>query len=141
MKISLLRAKRRLVSSTFGWLSIPMHAAITGLLIFIVHIISRFDKMLQSANAAQSSTSPVLEGVGSVGTFENADITLLNYLVIMVALIFIGANAFAVKAAGGGHGFKLFYNLSIFMVITGVILLVTPKVVDSIMEGVITIGD
>ena len=46
-KIATLRAKRRLVSSTFSWVSIPMHAAITGLLIFIVDVMGRFSQAIQ----------------------------------------------------------------------------------------------
>ena len=77
MNTALLRAKRRMVSATFEWLSIPMHGAIAGLLIFIVQIMNLFSKVivdLQPERAANSQSLPEL----SVGNFQGADLTILN---------------------------------------------------------------
>ena len=66
---------------------------------------------------------------------------MLGSLVTLVALVLIGANAFAVKAADGGHGYKLYYHLGIMMAITGAIMLAVPTVAGMIFGGIATLSE
>jgi len=142
MKIALLRAKRRMVSATFGWLSIPMHIAITGLLMFIVEIMALFGKTIAEAQVSDGIASSRVLSVGvNLGGFEGADFALLNGLVMLVVVVLTVANAYAVKAAEGGHSNKLFYHLGIMMTITGVTLLLVPAVVDMIFGNIAAVGE
>ena len=137
MKIALLRAKRRMVGATFGWLSIPMHGAITALLIFIVNIMALFGKTIGEAQVGERATSSHALAVGAnLGGFQGADMALLSTLVMVVMVVLTISNAYAVKAAEGGHSNKLFYHLAIMMTITGVTLLLVPAAVDMIFGSI-----
>ena len=127
MKIALLRAKRKLVSATFGWLSIAMHGAIAGLLVFILEIMTLFGKTIEEMQPAEGSKSLIHLPATGLFTFHFEGLQLLRWLVMVVLVILAGANAFASKAADGGHTHKLFCYLGIMLAISGGCLLVVPK--------------
>ncbi|HEX77528.1 MAG TPA: archaellar assembly protein FlaJ [Dehalococcoidia bacterium] len=136
MKIALLRAKRRLVSSTFGWLSIPMHGAIGGLLVFIVEVMGIFGRTVQGMMPTGSPGAFSGLPATRLFTFHLEDLQLLNWLVILVLVVLTGANAFAAKAADGGHPYKLFYYLSIMLAISGGCLIFIPRLATMIFTTV-----
>jgi len=137
MKIALLRAKRSLVSTTFGWLSVAMHVAIAGLLVFIVDVMTLFGEALENLRPdAESSSSLQLSSLGPISSFGAEDMPILRFLVTLILLVLTASNAFAVKATGGGHSYKLIYHLCIMAVITGVILVVVPELGDMIFADI-----
>ena len=54
-----------------------------------------------------------------------------------VVLVLTVANSFAPKAASGGHSYKVVYNLSISMVISGAVMLAVPAFAGSIFESIV----
>ena len=125
------------MGATFGWLSIPMHGAITALLIFIVNSMALFGKTIGEAQVGERATSSHALAVGAnLGGFQGADMALLSTLVMVVMVVLTISNAYAVKAAEGGHSNKLFYHLAIMMTITGVTLLLVPAAVDMIFGNI-----
>ena len=140
MKIAELRSKRQMVAATFGWLSMPMHAALIGLLVFIVNVMGMFGQAMQSIQLSDTEESSIPVSLGTVGGFAEGDMAILNNLVTMIIVVLTAANAFAVHAATGGHGHKLFYHMGVMMAITGGALLIIPILANRIFSGVAEIG-
>ena len=130
-EISLLRQKRALVAQTFGYLTIPLHAAMIGLLIFIVNVMQLFAQgMLSDTLDPNESGAPIPEIASSSGfnTFANVNFDFLNIIITAVVVVFTIANAVAPWAASGGHRMRVGYQLGVMMVVSGVLMTVIPPI-------------
>jgi len=133
LRVSLLRAKRKLVSSTFTYVVIPMHVALIGTLIFISEVVSAFNTQLvkaQEASAAESTTTIDPEAIGIPGalSFQSFDTAFMSTIVLIVVVALTLINGFAPRAAAGGHGYKLAFFGGVALVLSGIILLIIPPV-------------
>ncbi len=129
IKVALLRAKRRLVSSTFGGLSIAMHATMIWLLVFIAQIMSLFAGALQAAqpgNIPEGAPMPT----GGFFIFDFETLHLFDRLIVPIVVVFTVVNALAPKIVDGGHNYKILYYVGIMMAISGAGLLCVPKLVE-----------
>lgn len=141
-RIAHLRATRSMVAVTFQWLILPLHVAMVGLMLFIPQIMTMFTEMInQSAEVLTSNSNSSLPNssvpIGELFAFGNVDLTIINILVTFVVLVLTAANAFAPKAAGGGHNLRIVYNLSIMMIITGALMLAIPVFTRSIFQSIV----
>ena len=69
----------------------------------------------------------------SFGLFNAAaQIHLLRAMVILMILVMVGANAFAIKAVEGGHEYKFLFYLGLLLAVAGVAMVLVPSVSDSI---------
>lgn len=134
LKVNLLRSKRLLVSSTFGWLVMAMHGAIIGLLIFVVEVVRIFGQIIQGIDVSKEAMA-ALPAAGLSG-FSATDMELLKWVVIPVALVLSGVNAFAPKATAGGSSLTFFWYLAVTLGITGASLYVVPKMAALIFQMV-----
>jgi flagellar protein FlaJ len=130
-EISLLRQKRALVAQTFSYLTIPLHAAMVGLLIFIVNVMQLFaGSMLSDTDAVDPTASgapvPDIASTSGFNTFANVDFAFLNIIITSVVVVFTIANAVAPWAASGGHRMRVGYQLGVMMVISGAMLTIIP---------------
>jgi len=131
MKVNSLRAKRRLVSTTFGWLSLIMHTTIVFLLVFVLEIVDGFGRMVAAAGMADLASGQGM-AVSSVLSFNFQNMEFLQGLIIPVALILGLVNALAPKVTDGGYSHKLFLYLSATLVATGLALVVAPTLATMI---------
>ena len=111
-KISFLRATRGMVAATFRWLVLPLHLAMTGLMLFIPEIMKLFTQQINESRASITGNSDnSIPGssvpIGDIFSFGNVNITMITVLVTFVVLVLTMANAYAPKAAEGGHNLKL----------------------------------
>ena len=136
MKISLLRAKRSLVASTFSWLVLPLHVALTALMVFILQIMDIFQSTLASIQDVDIADSFSAIPVTPFASFNNGETSILVWLVTLVVLVLTAANAFAPKAAEGGHSLKILYNLGIMAIISGANFLLVPRLVQGLFSNV-----
>ena len=139
-KIAFLRATRGMIASSFRWLTLPLHVAMVGLLTFIVEIINLFSTSIAvSADELAKTTGGTSSSItsGALITFGVVDLQMVHLLVTTVVLVLTGANAFAPKAAEGGHPIKIVYNLSITMVLTGGILIAVPAFAQSLFGSIV----
>ena len=130
-RITMLRARRRTVSSPFLWLCIAMHASVAVLLVFVTEIITTFGGMVAQAQEAL----PTVSGASSASTFSSFNFTgleMVNVMVIPLILIFTFANALAPSIAGGGSGYKLLFNIGITAAISGASLVFLPTIADTL---------
>lgn len=136
LRISLLRAKRRLVSSTFTYVVVPMHLALIGTLVFVSEVVSAFNVKLVEAQAIvsgqnETSLSPEEIGIPSGLSFQEFDTGFIKFMVLAVILALTAVNAFAPRAAAGGHNFKLAFFGALTLCATGIVLLIVPPMASS----------
>ena len=138
-KIAFLRATRAMVASTFRYLCIPLHAAMVGLLEFIVEIMDLFSSQVRDSSVAMGEPSGLPEGMTTADllSFGQVNMLLVEVLVTFVVLVLTGVNAFAPKAADGGHGLKVAYSLSITMALTGLLMLAVPALANMIFSSIV----
>ncbi|MBT3994389.1 MAG: archaellar assembly protein FlaJ [Chloroflexi bacterium] len=132
-EISILREKRSLVSQTFGYLTVPLHASMVGLLIFIVNVMQLFaESMLSDTDAVDPTASgaaiPDIASSSGFNTFANVNFEFLNIIITMVVVVFTIANAVAPWAASGGHRMRAGYQLGVMMVVSGVCMTIIPPI-------------
>ena len=144
LEVVLLRMKRKLVSASFTTLIFPMHAAMTGLVIFIVEILVIFSTMLSKMYSSMDlgdATSNIGAGINGGGIsassmgfslFQNVPTGLLIQFSWGLVVILTVANTFAAKYVDGGHNNKLCYYGAFMCVISGICLIVVPQVVEAI---------
>ena len=137
--IAELREKRRLTSSSFTYLVIPMHAAMTGLLLFILEIIANFNNRLSEAavgllDKAETAVPTMVQGTG-LQIFQSQDLTMVTLMVTSVVVTLTFANALAAKITSGGHDLKLAFTLGVTCIISGANMIVVPRLAAAIFSG------
>ena len=133
-KTIMLRAKRRVVTSTFTWLSIVMHGAIGGLLILIMEVIDRFLALILTV--MESGGAGAAEAIASsvpLLSFGAPAIRLLHAMTIGMVLLLAITNAFAILAADGGHILKISFFLCMLLFLSGASFIFMPPLVGMIM--------
>lgn len=141
-RIAHLRATRTMVAGTFRWLILPLHLAMVGLLLFIPQIMTMFSEMIaDSSESLTNNSTSILPNssvpIGELFAFGNVNLTLINFLVTFVVLVLTIANAYAPKAAAGGHHLKIIYNLSVTMILTGTLMILIPMFTRSLFDSII----
>jgi flagellar protein FlaJ len=134
-KTIMLRAKRRVITSTFSWLTITMHGTIGALIIIIVKIIDRFLSLIETAMAAQQEAEATQSMAMSMPllSFSAPEIQLLHVMAIGMVILLAITNAFAILAADGGHILKGSFYLSILLFLSGASFILVPPIVGLIM--------
>lgn len=127
-KTVMLRAKRKVVASTFTWLTIAMHGAVAALMIFILEIIVNFALLLNQQT--------ILEGVNLANTlalsmtqFTPGQLQMFRWLTVGIVLLLAVVNAVAILVTDGGQKYKIFFYLSILLFLSGLSLMVVPPIV------------
>jgi flagellar protein FlaJ len=143
LRVSLLRAKRKLVSSTFNYVVIPMHIALAGTLVFMTEVVSAFNTKLVQAQAVvgteqPTTLSPEQIGIPNALTFQEFDTAFITFMVMAVVLALTVVNAFAPRAAAGGHSFKMALFGSLTLCATGLILLIVPPMAARMFSDTLT---
>jgi flagellar protein FlaJ len=143
-RIAFLRANRQMVAATFQWLTLPLQIALTGLLQFIVEIMTLFTLSLGTGvlavdeSSASTLTSGTSVGMPDVFAFGQVNILLVDVLVTSLILVISATNAFAPNAAAGGHPLKILFNLSINMAIAGGLMVIVPMLAGSVFNSILT---
>ena len=137
MKISLLRASRKLVSSTFAFIMIPLHVALLAILLFVSEVLVIFGAKL--AEVQQEGFAEGIAAEAQVSTdlaFVSPDTAFVKAFVVAVILVLTAADSFAPFAAAGGHTYKLCLYGAIMTFLSGICMLVVPFIVQAIFTSV-----
>lgn len=128
----MLRAKRKVTASTFSWLTVVMHGAVSFLLVLMFEVVRNFVLMLNEA-------ASTLEGE-ALGTFAMAmpvfhvpQVELFRGMTVTMVLLQAGINGIAISSTDGGHKLKLAFFLSLMLAMSGVALLIGGPVVARIL--------
>jgi flagellar protein FlaJ len=136
-KVSLLRASRSLVSNSFAFVVVPMHAALLGIILFVTEVVLIFGGKIAEVQD-QSLDSDLIEeaGVSNAIVFAAPDATFIRMLVVISIIMLTAANSFAPYAASGGHRYKIFTSAVIMMLISGIFYLIIPEIVQGLFASV-----
>jgi flagellar protein FlaJ len=137
MKIALLRAKRKMVSSGFSYLCLAMHATLSILLLGIYNVLLNFSSSVQS----MTNTAQEMDTLAQLPTFaffsqDSSQLQLLSLMVTAMLIMLTFVNAVAIKVVEGGHNYKFLFYLGITLLISGISLLVVPDMVNAIFGNV-----
>jgi flagellar protein FlaJ len=143
MRVSLLRAKRKLVSTTFNYVVIPMHVALIGTLVFMAEVVAAFNDQLVKAQetvGGENTTTINPEDIGIPGalTFQSFNTEFMHLMIMIVVIALTLVNGFAPRAASGGHGFKFAFFGGLTMVLSGAILLIVPPIAAGLFSDTLT---
>ena len=100
-----MRARRAVSAAPFAFLVVPLHFAMTGLMVFVLEIMRAF-----SFRIAESRATLDLQTEGSglsllppLPIFQDQDIGMLTVLTLVALMSMTISNALAPKFAMGGH--------------------------------------
>ena len=145
-----LRSKRALTATTFAFLTVPMHATMAFILIFVLEIVSNFNSMISGSSELLGGDDKAIalpetlqlppgmyipgqvELAGGLDLFGAQDMTLISTVILLVVGILTFANALAPKFAGGGSNLMILSFLSIMCIISGAVLGIVPLVTAKI---------
>lgn len=137
MKVSLLRASRKLVSSTFTFIMIPLHVALLSILLFVTEVLVVFgSKMVEVQSQGLDENIANEAGVSTTLLFTSPDMAFVRSFIIAVILILTAANTIAPYAAAGGHAYKLCLYGSVMCFLSGLAMLLIPWAVQALFASV-----
>ncbi len=137
--LHLLRARRKLLSSTYRWLSVGMHAILVALLVFIVELICYFAEIVQGLEqememgGAQEYLARI---TGDIFLFNFSVAESFRILIIPAILVLSVVNAFVSHTTEGGHWYKFFFYWGITLALSGLFLWGVPILVNFIFAKV-----
>ncbi len=143
LRVWLLRAKRKLVSTTFSYVVVPMHIALIGTLVFISEVVTAFNTKLVEAqdvasNRNVSTIKPEDIGIPGALSFQSFDTDFIKNMVLAVILALTAINAFAPRAASGGHINKIALFGAFTMIASGLILLGVPPLAQGMFSDTLS---
>jgi flagellar protein FlaJ len=136
--IALLRAKRAVTSSTFAYLTIPLHGAMVGLLVFILEVVRSFNNRLLSIAAEVQADIAAGGGAGggavpALPMFETKDLSTVGMLLLTVMIVLTFVDSVAPRFATGGHVIKTAFYGSMMCITSGVAILFIPPVIAKLL--------
>ncbi len=136
-RIVLLREKRALVAGTFGYLIPLMHAAVVGLLVFIVNVLGLFStKLLEATPDASSGLGGQAVPAVGLSTFTTLDVGFLNLLVTGTVVALTIANGFVMSVVSGGHWLRMAYSYGQTTLIAGMMMVLIPRMSESVFTSI-----
>lgn len=138
MKVALLRAKRKLVSSSFSFTCIVIHATIAMLLVGIYQILVNFSKLLQNMGVDKSGSMDALSNLPTFQFFaeSSSSLQLLNMMVTAMLIMLTVVNAASIKVIDGGHNLKFLFYFGIMLAISGLSLLLIPDLLKGVFSAI-----
>ena len=132
---ALMRARRAVSAAPFAFLVVPLHFAMTGLMVFVLEIMKAFNFRIAEASLDLEKNS---EGSGlallpSLPVFQPQDIGLLTTLTLVALLSMTISNSLAPKFALGGHVLTVALFAGLTLVMTGFNMMVIPPIAVKVM--------
>jgi flagellar protein FlaJ len=140
LKISLMRENRKLVSQTFMYLMVPLHAVLIAILLFVTEVMVVFAQQLTNVQTqALSNTDPQATSgldVTSSLAFASPNIAFIRGFALVVVLVLTVVDTWAPHSTAGGHHHKVWLYAAIMLVLSGVALMFVPQVVSGLFHSV-----
>jgi len=132
---ALMRARRAVSAAPFAFLIVPLHFAMTGLMVFVLEIMKAFSFRIGESRATLDLQS---EGSGlsllpPLPIFQDQDISMLTVLTLVALVSMTISNALAPKFALGGHVITLALFGGLTCVMTGFNMMVIPPIAVRVM--------
>jgi len=140
LKISLMRENRRLVSQTFMYLMVPLHAVLVAILLFVTEVMVVFATQLNNIQTqALSQTDPTTTGgidVTNVLAFAAPNVAFLRGFALVVTIFLTVVNTWSPHCTAGGHHHKVWAYAAVMLIISGIALMGVPAMVQGLFESV-----
>lgn len=138
MKVTILRANRKLVANTFTMLMVPLHAVLTGIILFVTQVLVVFATELARVEqeGLQDSSLAADAGFTNVLTFAAPNVSFITAMATGVILILTITNSLAPYVASGGHRLRLCIFAAAMFVLSGLSLLFIPSLVSGLFANV-----
>jgi flagellar protein FlaJ len=135
MDAALMRARRNVAAAPFAFLVIPLHFAMTGLMVFVLEIMKAFNARITEASEelAANSAGSGLGLLPSLPVFQSHDMSTLALLTLVALISMTISNALAPKFALGGHYTNMAFFGGITCIMTGFNMFAIPPVASSVM--------
>ena len=127
-----MRAKRKLHADGFVNLIVPLHATMSGVLMFIYEVIFSFSNamaqmMAEQSEALSGAQSSMPAGIGFFNIGGGlTDLDFISKYVTAIILVSTVANALASKCATGGSNYKLCFYAALLFLVSAIVLFVIP---------------
>jgi len=129
-KVSMLRAKRGTVSSTFVWLSFVMHLVVMALMVFIMEIVAGFQAVLQEQALGIGADLPL-----PIFSFGSKSTEFLYTMTKATMFLLTVTPALALTACKRGNRNSFFFYFGMLLVISGLALLGVPRLARPMFQG------
>jgi flagellar protein FlaJ len=135
MDAALMRARRNNSATPFAFLTMPLHFAMSGLMIFILEIMKAFNAQITAAieELESQSTGGALGALPAIPVFQPQSLDMIVYLTVAALLAYTVANALAPKVAKGGHPLLICFYGAITCLMTGFNMMFIPPVASGIL--------
>ncbi|HWQ28527.1 MAG TPA: hypothetical protein VNN12_05840 [Dehalococcoidia bacterium] len=138
MKVTILRANRKLVANTFTMLMIPLHAVLVAIILFVTQVLVVFATELAriEQESFQDSSLAADAGFTSVLTFAAPNVSFITAMATGVILILTVTNSLAPYVASGGHRLRLCIFAAAMLIMSGLSLMFIPAIVQGLFANV-----
>jgi flagellar protein FlaJ len=133
--ISQLRAKRRIVASTFTGLTLVMQGVVAGLMVFVLEIINNFLRLMMEVLQPEDAELASQNMAMPMASITPEQLGFLTILTVVTIILLCGISAIAILASDGGFKFKFAFYLSVALIISGAAFMAVPPVVASILAS------
>ena len=135
MEVALLRDRRAVAALPFAMLTIPLHFAMTALMVFILEIMVTFNSEISGAivELNESSSGKGLALLPPLPIFQTQDMSSLGLITTVALISMTIANALSPKFAMGGSSLLISLFGSITCLMTGFNMLIIPTIARSVL--------
>jgi archaeal flagellar protein FlaJ len=138
MKIVLLRAKRKMISSSFSYTCMLIHGTIVLLLIGIYQVLLNFSRITQTMGDLSKDS---MEALAQMPTFQflqegSSALQLLNMMVISMVIMLTIVNSSAIEIVEGGHKLKFLFYFGMLLLISGLGLILLPDTLKGVFSSI-----
>ena len=135
MNIALLRANRYATALPFAFLVVPLHAAMTALLIFILEIMRAFNAhLVEATQELVAQGSDLLPQLPNLPAFQPKEMGMVTNITLIVVVVLTVANSLVPKLATGGHILKLLVYAPVMCIASGVNLVIIPPLAGGLLS-------
>ncbi len=136
-KVALQRSTRKMVSSTFAFVVVPLHVVLLSIMLFITEVMRIFGGELAKVQDQSLNSDIISEaGVNNIILYSAPNMRFISIFVGIMIVVLTAANSFAPYAAGGGNRYKLCLFAAVMMFMSGVAMMVVPAMVSMVFHNI-----
>lgn len=135
MDAALMRARRTNSATPFAMLTIPLHFAMTALMVFILEIMKAFNFRITEAveELESQATGGALGLLPALPVFQPQDLGLMVALTLSAVISYTISNALAPAFAKGGHPLNIALYGGITCIMSGFNMIVIPPMAAGVL--------
>ena len=135
MDSAMMRGRRIVSAAPFAFLVVPLHFAMTALMVFVLEIMKSFNTRISQASEHLQSQSgaSAMSMLPSLPIFQPHDTSILAYMTLAALIALTVSNTLAPRFALGGHAMTTAFFGAIICTMTGLNMLLIPPIASRLM--------